>query len=373
MSERRARATPWLAISLVTFILALGVAVGVFFDDLMRTRLDPKVPFQTYRPPPAPDYGATSAWAILPAHPIQPDPGDPPADVFFLSPTTFDGGKHWNGPIDDARSDWLFHRTMAPNYAGPFASVGRIFAPRYRQASLYSQMTLREDARAARAFAYGDVERAFRTYVARFGGERPFVLVGVEQGGLLAQRLLAEVIAPDPALKDRLVAAYLIESAAPGDDPPVPPCHGKGEAGCLAAWASVGQGQAQRARILLDRALVWGPGGELVNLDGRPALCFNPLLGATTEAPAPARLALGAANATGLEWGARPGFLVRQVSARCRAGVLYVSRSKSASLKPQGSWADRRKVPGFNLFWEDLEADAQARAATWTALSKRER
>ena len=27
---------------------------------------------------------------------------------------------------------------MAPNYAGPFVRVGRLFAPRYRQASLYT-------------------------------------------------------------------------------------------------------------------------------------------------------------------------------------------------------------------------------------------
>ena len=71
---------------------------------------------------------------------------------------------------------------MAPNYAGPFARVGRIFAPRYRQAGLYSLMTLREDAREARRFAYGDVARAFRTYLARDNGGRPFVLVGVRSG-----------------------------------------------------------------------------------------------------------------------------------------------------------------------------------------------
>ena len=39
---------------------------------------------------------------------------------------------------------------MLPNYAGPFARLGRIFAPRYRQASLYTLMTLRDDAREAR-------------------------------------------------------------------------------------------------------------------------------------------------------------------------------------------------------------------------------
>ncbi|MDB5448016.1 MAG: hypothetical protein JWQ97_3333, partial [Phenylobacterium sp.] len=321
MVEARARPIRWLALALLGLVLVLGVATGVFWDDLMRTALDPKTPFQTYKPPPAPDYARDATWALLPAHAQAPTAMDPPADVFFISPTTFDGGKDWNGPVTDEKSERVFRRVMAPNYAGPFAEVGRVFAPRYRQASLYSLMTLREDARDARAFAYGDVERAFRAYLARFGQDRPFVIVGVEQGGVLAERLLSEVVAPDPALKRRLAAAYLIETAAPADYPPIPPCRRKGEAGCLAAWASVQDGQDQRARILLDRALVWGPGGELVNLDGRPALCFNPILGTLTDAPAPARLALGAANATGLEWGARPGFLARQVSAQCRGGV----------------------------------------------------
>jgi hypothetical protein len=361
--ENRSRPIRWLAFAVLGFVLLLGVATGVFWDDLMKTALDPKTPFQTYKPPPAPDFARADAWALLPAHPETAAPGDPPADVFFISPTTFDGGRDWNGPIDDSRADRVFHWVMAPNYAGPFVQVGRVFAPRYRQASLYSLMTLSEDARAARAFAYGDVEKAFRAYLARYNKDRPIVIVAVEQGGVLAERLLAEVVAPDPALRKRLAAAYLIETAAPADYPPIPPCRRRKEPGCLAAWISVPEGQYQRAGILLDRALVWGPGGELVNLEQRPALCFNPILGTLTDAPAPARLNLGAANATGLEWGARPGFLARQVSAQCQGGVLFVSRPKSASLQRSGSWADRRRMPGFNLFYADLEADALARVA----------
>ena len=63
-----------------------------------------------------------------------------------------------------------------------------------------------------------------------------------------------------------------------------------------------------------------------------------------------------------------PAFLARQVSARCIGGVLHVSPPKSASLKPSGSWVERRRAPGFNLFYADLETDARARLA---ALSPR--
>lgn len=352
----------WLLGGLAALVLILIAAVVVFWGDLASTALDPKVPFQTYDPPAAPDYATPGAWHLRP----NADHGLA-ADVFFVAPTTYDGGRNWNARINHRKSNLQFEEVMAPNYVGPFVSVGRVFAPRYRQASLYSLTTLREDAREARQFAYGDVRDAFRRYLAQDNKGRPFVLVGVEQGGTLAARLLAEEVARDPAVARRLVAAYLIDTVTPADQPPLAPCAERRQAGCLAAWARVYEGDFDAAQRLLDRALVWNAKGELVNLTPRPALCFNPILGATTDAPAPARLHQGAANATGLEWGARPAFMARQVSAQCVRGVLRVSRPRSASLKPTGDWADRQKVPGFNLFYADLETDAKQRLAAWTA------
>lgn len=354
----------WLPLGVAAVILFLAVAAGVFRGDLIRYSLDPKTPFQTYRPPPAPDYARPTSWALMPTDPATTKAADPAADVFFIAPTTFDGGKEWNDRIGDPKADRLFRSVMAPNYAGPFVRVGRIFAPRYRQAGLYSFMTLREDAREARKFAYMDVAQAFRYYLAHHNQGRPFLIVGVEQGGSIGARLLREEVAADPAVRSRLVAAYLAETAVPASDPPIAPCLGRGQAGCLAAWVSVSDGQISSGRLILDRALVWDGQGDLVNLDGQ-ALCFNPILGAVTDQAAPARLHQGAANATGLEWGARPAFLARQVSARCQDGVLHVSKPKSASLRSSGSWIEQRRSPGFNLFYADLETDARARLAAW--------
>ena len=366
MTEAPPRRARWLALVALGALLLLGLATAVFWDDLMRTALDPKAPFQTYRPPPAPDYAQRSAWHLMPSAPQAPGANEPPADVFFVGPTTYDGGKDWNAPIDDATANETFRRVMAPNYAGPFVRIGRIFAPKYRQASLYTMLTLREDAREARKFAYGDVARAFRYYLEHDNGGRPLVIVGVEQGGTLAARLLAEEVAPSEPLRARLAVAYLIATIVPADRPPIQPCGQRGQTACVAAWSAVSASDVDRARMMLDRALVWTPGGDLENLRGRPALCFNPLQGAVTDAPATARVHQGAANATGLEWGARPAFLTRQVSARCERGVLHVSEPKSASLRATGSWADRRKVPAYNLFYLDLETDALARVSALT-------
>ena len=349
------------------FVALVVTAVFWWRDDIASNALDPKVPFQTYRPPAAPDYTQRAAWALLPAKPEVWTTADPPADIFFVGPTSYDGGGDWVSPIDDVPSDKFFRRVVAPNYAGPFLRVGRLFAPRYRQASLYTLLTLREDARDARRFAYADVLAAFREYMAADNKGRPFIIVGVEQGGTLASRLIADEIARDPAVRARLAAAYLIETVVPADAPPLTPCARPNEPGCLAAWASAFEHDIERVQALKDRSLVWDANGELENISGRAPLCFNPLLGATTNAAAPAKLNQGAANATGLEWGARPAFLTRQVSAKCEEGILRVSRPKPKMLKSAGSWADRRKVPGYNLFYGDLEADAKGRVVALTS------
>ncbi len=341
------------------------IAALVFRDDVLRASLDPRTPFQTYRPPAAPDYASRASWALLPAQPERPSQADPAADVFFIHPTTYNGGEEWNGPIDYPRAARELGEVMLPNYAGPFQKVGRVFAPRYRQASLYAMVSQRDDAREARNFAYGDVRQAFHQFLDRFSRGRPFVIVGVEQGGSLAARLIRDDIASDPALSRRLAAAYLIQTLVPAADygpgAPIPACDRRQQARCVVAFMPAPAGQPGVGRRMLRRALAWGLGDELDALGDRATLCVNPMLGARTEAPASERDNLGAANATDLEWGLRPAFLPHQVAARCDGGLLWTTRPRSPVLKAAGGWVDRLKAPGFNPFYADLETDAQAR------------
>ncbi len=351
----------WIALGVAAFVIVLAVAAFVLRGDILRTSLDPKVPFQAYTPPKAPNYAETRAWVL----PVDEHPAaNMPADIFFIHPTTYNGGKHWNAPFRDQDAARLLDRVMLPNYAGPFARVGRIIAPRYRQASLYSQLTLREDARAARAFAYTDVRAAFRYWRAHQDSGRPLVLVGVEQGGLLAERLLREEIAPDPALRARLAGAYLIETVVPaagyGVGAPTPACTRRDQARCIVAWATPPNGDR---REMQERALVWDDSGALVELGDRAALCVNPLTGALNNDPAGERDNIGAANASGMGWGVQPPFLKREVRTRCVDGFLDVSKPKSSAFRPARGWADRLKVAPYNLFYGDLETDAQTRVS----------
>ena len=353
--------TRWIALGLAALAVLLAVTVFVFRVDILRTALDPKVPFQAYTPPKPPNYAEARAWAL----PIDAQPASGlPADVFFVQPTTYDGGKHWNAPFRDQEATRLLDRVMLPNYAGPFARVGRIFAPRYRQASLYSQLTLREDARSARAFAYGDVREAFRYWRAHHDSGRPLVLVGVEQGGLLAERLLREEIAPDPALRARLAGVYLIETVVPaeayGRTAAVPACLRRAQARCVVAWATPRDGDRRRTR---DRALIWDATGVLVGLGDRQALCVNPLTGSQTTLLVDEHESLGAANASGMGWGVRPPFLKREIHTQCIEGFLDVSKPKSSAFRRARGWSDQLKVVPYNLFYGDLEADGQARVS----------
>lgn len=341
----------------------LVLATAVWRGDILRAGLDPQVPFQTYDPPPAPDYARPEAWAMRDAR----GPGSGQASVFFVHSTTYNGGRHWNGPIDDADAEAYLRRVVLPNYAGPFERAGSVSAPFYRQASLYTRLTLRADARDARAFAYGDVLRAFDVWLATHP-TGPIVLAGVEQGGDILDRLVRERIAPDTAVRSRLAAVYLMDTivAADGLSPDVPACATRNQPGCVVAFSQVGDEDDGPVDRRLRRALVWNDKGRLTELDGRAALCVNPVIGSTSTEEVPARRHLGASNATGLEWGLRPAFLDRLVKTQCRDGLLRHSLPRSEAFREVGDWDDRRKARQYNLFYADIEADVQARIAAWT-------
>jgi len=349
----------WLGFLLVFLLTA---AVMVWRGDILRAMMDPEVPFQTYDPPPAPDYAKRASWALLDAR----TPGSGPAGVFFVHSTTYDGRHDWNAPIATPASDTYLTRVVIPNYAGPFERSGTISAPLYRQASLYTRMTIRRDARDARAFAYRDIDAAFATWLTDHP-TGPIVLAGVEQGGELIERLVRERIAPDSALRRRLVVAYVMDAVvvAEGLSSDVPACGSRQQVGCVVAWAQMVEGDEGAANRRLSRGQVWDGRGRVVGLDGRAAVCVNPVTGSASEELVPARRHLGAANATGLEWGVRPAFRDRLITTRCADGLLRHSDPKSESFRSTGTWADRRKALPYNLFYADIEADVQARLTAW--------
>ena len=357
----------WLPAAGLAVMAVTLVVIVVWRADIQQWSLDPKVPYQVYHPPAAPNYALRNAWVILPPDATSPPSSERQADVFFVHPTTFDGGRDWNGPIDEPHSSEFLARIIIPNFAGPFVRVGRLFAPRYRQASAYAALTLRDDAREAREFAYGDVQRAFEYYLQNFDTGRPLILAGVEQGGLLLDRLVRDEMKRRPTLRYRIAAVYLVDTVSlrarfsPQSD--LPACQSRLEAHCVVGWTQAYAFDKFDVSQTLHRSLVWGAENKLEGVGDRAILCVNPILGEETDAEAPARANLGAVAASEMDLLTRPAILARQVSARCEDGILMLSAPISASLRPARSWYGRLKEPDYNLFYADIEADSRARVA----------
>lgn len=365
MSKRRLTWRQWVGYTGFGLVLILFLAVLIWRGDILKAGLDPQIPFQTYQPPKAPDYAKPSAWGLKDARTADADQ----AAVFFVHSTTYDGGDGWNGAIGDKKSDAYLQRVVIPNYAGPFSRAGGVSAPLYRQSSLYTRLTLRDDAREARAFAYQDIDKAFSQWLIDHP-DGPIILAGVEQGAELLSRLVQQRIAPDATLRQRLVAIYLMDALVPEDiGGEVTPCKTRDQVACLVGWSQIGEGDDGAAKRRMRRALTWDDRGRLVELAGRKPLCVNPVSGQADEEAIPARRHLGAANATGMEWGLRPAFIGRQVSSQCRDGLLWHSTIGSESFRETGGWTARRKARPYNLFYADIEADALRRLEVWKARS----
>lgn len=364
-SSRRWAAWQMAIGAVVATLIMAGALAWVYRDDIFQTIQDPRQPFQTYDPPDAPDYTRAESWLSRPDLIIDPFTLKEQGDVFVIVPSVYRGGEHYVLPIDDLRRKSKLERIVRPNYVTPYGESGRLFAPLYRQASLYSYMTTREDARLAQDFAYRDVTRAFETFLTHSPPERPIVLVGHNQGAAHLIRLLQDYFAEDAALTKRLAVAYVIDYPVPLDLFEsafgfVSPCVSAQDTNCVAAFGSFMPGEDVIAERFTERLLVHGPRGYR-SVNGRQILCINPLLWSQAEDYAPERLHLGGVAAEGLEPDIRPAARPNQVGAQCQGGVLLVDKPRSRSLRrPMQIGAKFRTLPS-NLFYEDLKQNAVSR------------
>lgn len=363
----------WLILgAIVLFAILFALAAWISRHQIYQSFLDPGEPFQTYSPPAEPDYAEADAWHLAPS-----PSGEEPA-VFFVHGTTFAGGSEWNAPIDDADAAEAVTGVEIPNYAGPFREIGAVFAPRYRQAALYTFMNNREDSVLARELAAEDVLNAFDAFLLRIGEDRPFVIAGAGQGGIHALHVLSRRVAPSDDLRSRLIAAYLMETPVALELfterlASLPPCQTPESIRCVLAYDSARPEEADRIRIITERSQTWSPNGRLALTLGRGLLCVNPILGAVSTDFAPARLHRGGAVAAGIEEDTLPPILTGQTGAQCVDGVLMTEQPSSPSLRRPDRLGETFRIPPFNLFYEDLRFDAAHRTERLIATLSEER
>jgi hypothetical protein len=245
--------------------------------------------YKSVNEPEVPDYSRLEYWA---AHPAKQDPSDSvPAplqnytikdsvvDVFFLHPTTFGSGGDttWNADINDATTNAKTDYTTILYQASVFNEC-RVFAPRYRQASIRAYYTKDSDAVQAFDLAYQDLKNAFQYYLDHYNQGRPIIIASHSQGSTHAERLLKEFFEDKP-LKSKLVVAYILGMAIPKDYfTSLGPCKDSTQTGCFVGWRTFKNGYEP----------------EFVKKENGNSYVTNPLNWTTTTEYAPKSMNRGA-------------------------------------------------------------------------------
>jgi hypothetical protein len=293
------------------------------------------------------DYARPANWAALPstedAADLTPMPAArmqaeraPAADAFYIHPTTYLSMLAWNATTDDRRLNRLTANGPVRLQASAFNGCCRVFAPRYRQAALRSFMS--DSPRAAQAidFAYADVRRAFLYYLEHLDEGRPLVIASHSQGTVHATRLLKEFFDRDPALRDRLVAAYLIGWPLTCDEfERIRVCDRAEDTGCFVTWSAYVRGTER------------GPGQG-----SRQACCVNPLTWRRDGEYAPESLNLGG---TPYKFDRiDPGV----TGAQCVDGKLWVEKPERRGYIALGR---NLHLMDYNLFYANIRENARQR------------
>ncbi len=349
----------------LAILISVVVVLGYLFRAplmfaVMKSQIAPETDFGAEEPPPIPDYSANSSWAALPS---MQDPSDQRPTgvernptgvaVFFVHPTSF-FGKHWNQPLTDAQANWIVDERVLRHQATVFNSCCDVYAPRYRQATIFSFMDDTGNGDQALDLAYSDVVRAFEAFIDKLEPDQPFILAGHSQGTKHATRLLREHIAATE-FAPRMVAAYLIGfSVSLADIGETPACQHATQTGCAIGWNAMD-----------------GPGagafGDTDNL-----LCTNPLSWSVDTAYAGHDLNTGAIGYPSYGAAAEgEDFTLMEVEtgiadAQCIDGQLAILDLRSKSF-PSRMVGNSMHVYDYSLFHMNIRANVAQRVAAFTA------
>jgi hypothetical protein len=234
--------------------------------------------------PATPDYSQGGSWAALPdradAADLVPDnagladgQAGAAADVFFIHPTTYYRSYSGNADVADDRLNRFTDKQSIAQQASVYNGHARVYAPRYRQASLHNFFR-KDDSKSRRAFeiAYSDVRRAFEYYLEHCNEGRPVIIAGHSQGSMHGKRLLTEFF-DGTELQSRLVAAYLVGHKVAADEfRLIPVCESAGATGCVLSFSTYGWEAKPRhedySNAICVNPMNWQKDGGLVARDG---------------------------------------------------------------------------------------------------------
>lgn len=367
-----------ILIGIGVLAVAAGAAAFLYRDRIGMMiafgRLKPAHSFTEAAPPAAPDYSLATSWAalpdrqdladVLPGGDVQDRQATAEVDVFFVHPTTFFGTGSWNQALDDNSTNQLTDTFVLRGQASVFNSCCKIYAPRYRQATIYSFMDKSGSGTAALELAYEDVQRAFDYFIEHYNQGRPFILAAHSQGSVHVRTLLEKRIT-GTALRERLVAAYPIGFGIDRDAmaktvPDVPVCESADQLGCVVTWNAIG-----------PDVMKWA--------DSSKSICVNPLTWRTDGAAAEASLNIGAVSYDGTFEGtladvkgvpqdfidAKPTVETGVAGAQCVDGMLLVKEIHSMHYAARPMGRDNYHIYDYNLFHMNLRKNVEERVAKY--------
>ena len=365
-----------LAVLIIAVVLVVGAVGLVYTGNLLTVSAFIFKPHHGWDPSlkaPPPDYADAISWAATPSRPgltsyapqgVTPAAKNAAVDVFFVHPTGFLSGGDWNSNLasntqTEENTEW-----MMANQASAFNGCCDIYAPRYREGSIFTYFSAPPDLfKKTMDLAYGDVDRAFTYFLARHSNGRPFILASHSQGTFHAFRLIQERIDGAP-LANRLVAAYLLGGGITNKEiaglKTVHACNSATDLHCVIHWAT------------------WGEGGSPNGDSKDRLLCVNPLTWKRDGGPAPVSLHQGGVPPSGRfqirPWTESPSGVAfpplgkpvkAWTTARCQDGLLIVPDQKGGPF--DGLDLGRKNYHGLDypLFHMDIRENAELRVRTY--------
>jgi hypothetical protein len=211
--------------------------------------------------PKAPEYSDSKNWSALPfrkdaadLHPKKEtwiDDSLKDVDVFYIYPTLYEKGNTWNADLENKKLNKRLDNLPIKYQASIFNQVGRVYAPRYRQAILGSYFDTTGSGKKALDFAYEDVKKAFEYYLKYYNNGRPIIIASHSQGTTHCRRLLKDYF-DTPDMKSKLVCAYIVGYEVYKESYKIlTPCEDANETNCYVTWSTFNDGFQYKNKLHL--------------------------------------------------------------------------------------------------------------------------
>lgn len=365
----------WIVAAAIVLVLAFFLWIQSDPVRALRIAFTPSEPFSAISDQPL-DYSDDANWAALPdrntyanAHPegevsiaVVPD-----VDVFFVHPTTYLSSDTWNAPLDAEDANLRIEKRVLKMQASAYNLAGKVYAPRYRQATFGAFFDEEGDGLQALVYAYTDLQKAFDQFVAERNEGRPFILAGHSQGSLHLLALLQQRVAGTP-LADRMIATYIIGwpvslEADLGPMAGINACESATDTQCVVSYQTFGRDG--------DTAGIQGYFQSTTSLAGVPRagtkmLCTNPLTW-TIDGTATAEANVGAqARVPDDQQLAAP---IKSFSgASCDAnGFLVLDTEPGEAWQEFKMSGENYHVYDYHMFYGNIRQNAASRIAAWKA------